>query len=330
MNSIFDTHVHLCEPESVTEFTEYMRRTGVQKVVSLSLPDLSRGSLNAGVLEAKRRLPDLVYALGSLDYRGLVSGEKRALTVPTLADQMMQMWAMGFDGLKMWIGKPSFQVKLGFGPDHPEVIAALDVARKLDMPVLIHSGEPPQFWDAAHAEVEQRLGVSHGDRYGDFWFYVTQAEAIADRHPGLRIVFAHLLFLAGDLNRLARVLDTYPDVCVDLAPGRYLYPALSQSPERARDFFSSYQDRILFGSDGFWFPSSVDYLAPADLDENCLRAMELRKFLETDETFVNPFALEKGRVPTVQGLRLPPRVLRAVCWENGNRLFGHTPRRVSE
>jgi predicted TIM-barrel fold metal-dependent hydrolase len=328
MHRIFDTHLHLCCRDRFDEFAGYLRLSGVHKAVSLSLPDLTCGNFNAEVLDGKRRYPSVLYAFGSLDYRRLKRPSAGLDWIPTLAAQVEQMWARGFDGLKLWIGKPGFQARLGFGPEHPEVFSALETARRLDFPVLIHAADPPQFWHHDDDLTRQRLGVPVGIDVHGFEYYLRQAEAIPANHPGLRIVFAHLLFLAGNLPRAAALLQQYPNVYLDLAPGLYMYPALSVQRSDAREFFDTYRERILFGSDGFWFPPQWEYLSYADLNENLERPRRLLRFLETNDEMPNPFVLERDRVPVIRGLSLPKRVLDTVLWANGESVFGATPRTI--
>lgn len=328
MLPIFDAHLHLCCRQRLDEFPVYLRRTGIDKAVCLSLPDLHCGTFNDVVLAAKAAFPSQLFALAALDYRGLTGHRQKPPQVVSLPRQVEQAWAAGFDGLKLWIGKPSFQAQLGFGPDHPEVAEALQTACMLDMPVVIHAADPPQFWLDNEGQTRKRLGIGTGLPYHDYEFYIRQALEIPARHPRLRIVFAHLLFLAADLLRAARLLDDHPYVCFDLSPGLYMYPALASRRDRSREFFAVYRQRLLFGSDGFWFPPHVRYLPQADLNENCRRARRLLHFLTSHETMPNPFAYDRDGRRSVGCLGLPDSVLRSVLCTSAVTVFGQAPRRL--
>lgn len=76
-----------------------------------------------------------------------------------------------------------------------------------------------------------------------------QILAILDRHPNMKIIFAHLFFMSAQLPRLAAILDKYPNIMVDITPGLEIYVNLSQNTQAARAFFEKYQDRIIYGTD---------------------------------------------------------------------------------
>jgi hypothetical protein len=157
---------------------------------------------------------------------------------------------------------------------------------------------------------------------------LSQAEHVAQAFPDLPVIFAHMLFLAGDLDRLGGFLDRYPQACVDLAPGMYMYGEFSAHRERSREFFRAYADRILFGTDAFWFSERHHWLPQAALHDNVERARQLIGFLSTEARFPNPFAPTQSRRPEVRSLDLPTEVLGKLFWENAWRLFGASPRRL--
>ncbi|MCK7495462.1 MAG: amidohydrolase family protein [Comamonadaceae bacterium] len=118
------------------------------------------------------------------------------------------------------------------------------------LPILWHVNDPEEFWDA---EKIPSWAKSRG------WFYgsdtinnevqYTQVLNVLERHPNLKIIFAHFFFMSAQLPRLADLLDRYPRICIDLTPGIEMYVNLSKQPEKTRAFFEKYQDRILYGTD---------------------------------------------------------------------------------
>ena len=79
------------------------------------------------------------------------------------------------------------------------------------------------------------------------------------RHPKTRFVNAHMAMLYYDMDRVAALLDKYPNADVEMSA---TVQDLGRAPLMIRKFFLKYQDRILFGSDGnpgrgleeFWVP----------------------------------------------------------------------------
>ena len=131
------------------------------------------------------------------------------------------------------------------------------------------------------------------------------------RHPKTRFVNAHMAMLYYDMDKVAALLDKYPNADVELSA---TVQDLGRAPIMIRKFFLKYQDRILFGSDGnpsrgieeFWVPHW--------------------RFLETyDEHFDHPAQLRSATgAPLhgrwrISGIGLPDDVLRKVYYANALR-----------
>ena len=69
-------------------------------------------------------------------------------------------------------------------------------------------------------------------------------------HPQLRFVGAHLGSLEYDVDRIAAFLDRFPNASVDMAArmSQVQYQSV-RDLEKVRNFFVSYQDRLLYGTD---------------------------------------------------------------------------------
>jgi predicted TIM-barrel fold metal-dependent hydrolase len=124
------------------------------------------------------------------------------------------------------------------------------------------------------------------------------------RHPKTTFVAAHVAESGENLARATRLLETWPNVCVDISARA---SELGRQPYAARAFFLRFADRILFGTD----------LLP----EESMYRLYFR-FLETaDEYFEYPsHASRQGRW-NIYGLHLPDDVLKKVYRENALRLL---------
>ena len=106
--------------------------------------------------------------------------------------------------------------------------------------------------------------------------------------------------------------------------GEFLY-YLSDNPDRGRDFFVRFQDRILYGTDINDRNALKHARAKAEL---------LRLFLETSETFYNLPELAMGREPSkgsngrveLRGLALPQETLDKVMGLNFQRFVSRVPK----
>ncbi len=95
---------------------------------------------------------------------------------------------------------------------------------------------------------------------------------------------------------------------------------LSRNVAATRDFFITYADRILFGTD------ADSDLSPTETDA---RASLVRRWLETDETYRVPtgahFVLGPAAAGVVRGLALPEETLGKILQANFVRLAGAKP-----
>lgn len=144
-----------------------------------------------------------------------------------------------------------------------------------------------------------------GPEFPSFQRLVDALEAVVDAHPLTTFVALHGGCYAENLGWVARMLDTYPNLHIDIAAR---VAELGRQPRATRGLIMRHPDRVLFGVDeiplaGRSYPTYF-------------------RFLETaDEHF--PHANEEpplmGRW-AIYGLDLPADVLRMVYAENAARL----------
>lgn len=342
---ISDSHVHIGAEERIEDLLVFVQALDLSLIGLLSLPTAGVGeegdetvNFNPEVLAAaasirRERSGCRVVAYGSLDNRALLCREGLDPETWDPTAQLREMAAAGFDGLKLWEGKPDLQAALGITLDDERLLSCYRVAGSLGMPVLVHVADPPLFWDAIDTPWSYR-----GRKVPAFEELLRQAAAIAAAAPQTTFIFPHLLFLAQDLPRLDAFLAEAQNAVLDLAPGNYFYPELGGVPvsrtacdedavtdatEASRAFFITWQDRILMGSDGFFFDRGSEILPGSTLEDNLERHLRLSRFLTTDDRFGSPYAHTPGR-PMIAGLSLPPEVAKAVLAENAHRLLGDT------
>ena len=183
---------------------------------------------------------------------------------------------------------------------------------ELELPVIMHVADPVAFFQPIDADNERWEELS---RHPDWSFYGPEFPArnellearnrVIKRHPKTTFIGAHVANNSEDLAVVAKWLDDYPNLVVEIASR---INELGRQPYTARSFFLKYQDRILFGTDGP-FPE--------------LRLRYYWRFLETyDEHF--PYS-EKSPPPQgmwrIYGIGLPDKVLKKVYLENALRVI---------
>ena len=187
------------------------------------------------------------------------------------------------------------------------------------IPVMGHLGEPKDCWLPANEMIDPGA-VSYFKENPKYYMFlhpeapsyneqIDARDTVLKRHPKLDFLGAHLASLEWSVDELAKRLDRYPNLKVDMAAR--MYPIQYQSKidrEKVRDFMIRYQERILYGTD---FEVHDD---PA-LNGDSVRA-HLHKgwldqwiYMTTDSTIA------------VKGLKLPKQVIDKIYYKNAEKYF---------
>jgi hypothetical protein len=338
--SLIDSHIHFSSHLRLGELQLYCCTIGAEKICLLSLPVRQRINFNPEVLYAKAMLGSSSYGLASFDYSSLTQSGRMhprrsdgGRTELDLSAQVDRFWNLGFDGLKLFLGKPSFQQQLGLKLTDPVVLAALLKAQKLGLPVLIHVADPLSFWSYASIPdfVPPGWDVKSGsDDMPAYEELQRQALEVLRSCPDLILIFPHLLSMGQDLSRLAEILEKHPRAYLDLAPGLYYYYELDRQRDTAREFFCRYRSRILFGTDAFWFPKWFSEFPYTTVEDNLQRCRTLLNFLSTEEEMENPFVPTRRTKARLRGLGLEREVLEPILFGNFLSLYQQVPRKIDQ
>jgi uncharacterized protein len=195
--------------------------------------------------------------------------------------------------------------------DDPELDPVWETLARHRLPVLLHTGEPQEFFEPVDFQNERWLELAlFPDRRNagsiSFDELMQERDNLFRRHPNTTFIAAHFGWHANDLGRAARMLDEFPNVYLEV--GVILYD-LGRQPRAAREFFIRYQDRILFGKDGFQ-PSEYPYF--------------WRVFETGDEYF--DYYRGYHAFWKLYGMELPHGVLRKLYHGNALELFAGLPR----
>lgn len=318
---IIDCHNHLRNAADLDRLAEVARRIPLDAATVLPIPGTRHDNGLPIALWAKRRHPDFVYAFGAWDHGAaeVLAGDPKAL-----GDQVAEQAALGVDGWKIIESKPDRRRALGEALDGAYYEAGFAALETLDVPVLWHVADPDTFWNP---ESTPAWALANNWGYGpDFPSWASLHEEVGNvlaRHPRLRVVFAHFLFLSADLDRAEAFLAAHPRAGFDLAPGiEYLYN-LSKDRERAREFFIRRADRIHFGTDAGLVAGATAPMLEA-------RIRLVLRFLATAETFRVPpeadFVLGPPEDGIVHGLDLPAPALARILGENHRERVGARPK----
>ena len=183
-----------------------------------------------------------------------------------------------------------------------------ETCARLNIPVLIHSGEPKAFFDPIdkfnerwlHAR-EKPSSFRPSDRYPSFDQVMYEQYQLFKKHPKTTFINAHFGWYANDLETLSKQLADLTNVYVEFGA---VINELGRQPNTAKRFFEDYQDRILFGKDIYKMDEYYIYF----------------QVLETDDEYIEYYRKRHG-LWRLYGLNLPDEILKKVYFKNALKIF---------
>ena len=323
MSQVIDAHNHLGRwlshdgdwlVKDVDGFLAMLDAAGVETIVNL---DGRWGDeLAANIARYDRQHPGRILTFCHVDWSVLgADGDSRS-TIEALTRQLEASVAAGARGVKVWKDL-GLQVRDSSGalvmPDDPRVVAVLQAAGELGLPVLIHIADPVAFfeplteenerWDELHVHPEWWFG---GPGLPTFAELIGSLDRLIAQCPGTTFIGAHVGCWAEGLDGVGQMLASHPHWHVDIA-GRL--GELGRRPHSFAELVAAFPDRVLFGTDCF----------PPDADDYARH----RRFLETDD---RAFAYSGDSTPpqgnwTIDGAAIEPRYLPGLYHENARRVL---------
>jgi len=183
-----------------------------------------------------------------------------------------------------------------------------EACAKLKIPVLIHSGEPSPFFDPIDKYNERWLHARQRpnsfrppDKYPSFETVMEEQYNMFKNHPNTTFINAHMGWMANDLDKLEKHLDSLPNVYTEIGA---VIGELGRQPRRARQFFIDYQDRVMFGKDTYKKSEFDVYF----------------RVLESNDEYFDYYRKRHG-LWKMYGLNLPDEVLKKLYYKNALKIF---------
>ena len=280
---VFDCHIHYGHPSLMPSLIQTCKDLRIDRFNIVCTPHQERLSLVPDALHLKAHYPEKVFVFGGLNVAAYFMAQQQVGEI--FAEFIDLLLASGCDGIKMIEGKPEMRKMLPVPPFDSDAFAPYwEKLSRIQLPVLMHINDPEEFWDAQKAPDWAR---ARGWFYGDGSYINNEIQYkeifnVLDRHPGLKVIFAHFLFMSAQQSRLVDLLDRYPNIYIDLTPGIEMYHNFTANIQRTRDFFIKYQDRILFGTDIGAKALLLKADDGIDFNESHERVFLIRNFLENE------------------------------------------------
>ena len=310
MKPIYDLHVHMTELD-FDRGRQMLDTLWGMKTERVALQSLTYRSIvyNLWLLYWKKHYKNMEMAVF-----GMVHNEDFYESIP-FEIQAKALIDMGCDGIKMMYA-PNTRKRLGYGIDDERYDKMFTYLEDNDIPAVIHVNDPEEFWiprELTESEKERGWGFFTGGFLSKQEIY-DETFRMLDKHPRLRVTFAHFFFLSNFRDEAERVMETYPNVCFDLTPGWEMFLGFSRDIEGWRGFFEKYAHRIFFGTDS----------------NNTKRfCAELNLMVRMATAERGEFILPAYRVEKVHGLGLDEKTLDKIYRENYARFVGK-PKPVNE
>lgn len=309
-----DFHAHVSQllgtPEGLASLQASLDSLNVRMAISADNMSGDRLKRTADVVRASP-MKERVRILAGVNFQNVGPGWAERAIAQLHAD--LAAGAVGIGEISKSLGlsirKPDgSRLKI----DDPELDPFWDECAKLKIPVFIHTADPAEFFKPIDYSNERWLELAlfgdrryPQDRYPSFEELMTERDNMLRKHKNTIFVVAHMSWYASDLGKLGKLFDEFPNVYTEV--GAVLYD-IGRQPRAAHDFFTKYQDRILFGKDSFQ-PEEYPYY--------------WRVFETADDYFDyyrNYHAFWK-----LYGIDLPDSVLKKVYFGNAVRITAGIP-----
>jgi predicted TIM-barrel fold metal-dependent hydrolase len=264
-------------------------------------------NLEKSISNVNQNFPERFGVFLNIDFNMIDHEDFHTKTVEIIKDAVSK----GAIGLKVYKGlglsvKDSKGIRVKV--DDPRLSPIWNICGELNIPVLIHSGEPSPFFDPIDKYNERWLHARQkpssfrpSDKYPSFKTVMGEQYNMFKNHPNTTFINAHMGWMANDLDKLGRHLDSLPNVYTEIGA---VIGELGRQPRRARKFFIDYQDRVMFGKDTYNKSEFDVYF----------------RVLETSDEYFDYYRKRHG-LWKMYGLNLPDEVLKKLYYKNALKLF---------
>jgi Amidohydrolase len=318
-----DAHIHI---RSLTDAISEQSTTDLFQLINVNVE-----SSDSSLLDQKKFTdyqvtahPNQIFFLDAFSMRDWDSPDWAAKTIAL----MNEAFTKGALGIKVWknigmVEKDSAGKFIMI--DDPRFDPVIQFIIDQHKTLLAHIGEPRNCWlpldqmtvnnDREYFKTNPIYHMYLHPDYPSYQQLIDSRDRLLARHPDLRFVGAHLGSLEYNVDSLAKRLDRFPNMAVDVAERVCHLEYQSQTNrEKIRNFLIRYQDRIIYGSDLGMRANNDPLQAKARLHK---RWLEEWNYFTTDKMMGSEEV--NGEF---QGLKLPREVVDKIYYSNAIKWYG--------
>ncbi|MGI8636885.1 MAG: amidohydrolase family protein [Segetibacter sp.] len=181
----------------------------------------------------------------------------------TALDYLKESFEKGAIAVKVW-KNVGMELKDKNGKfvmiDNPKFDPIIDYLTKRHIPLIGHLGEPKNSWlplEKMTIKSNQNYFSKHPEyhmylhpEYPSYEDQIRARDHMLEKHPDLKFIGAHLGSLEWSIDELAKRLDKFPNMAVDMAArlSGLQYQAVDNW-KGVRNFFIQYEDRLIYATD---------------------------------------------------------------------------------
>ena len=209
--------------------------------------------------------------------------------------------------------------------DNPKFDPIFKMLSDKKIPLMGHLGEPRNCWlpleemttndDRNYFKNNPQYHMYLHKEFPSYEDQVNARDRMLEKNPDLVFIGAHLGSLEWSVDEIAKRLDKFPNMYVDMAARMgHLHIQTYKDREKVRNFFIKYQDRLLYGTD------RMDLGKEDDIKDS------QQSFYDTWQDdwryFVTDLMLKDQMIDQeFQGLKLPKEVVDKIYIKNAKRIL---------
>ncbi len=208
--------------------------------------------------------------------------------------------------------------------DDPALDPVIDYIKSRGLPITGHLGEPRNCWlpleqmtvssDSSYFARNPHYHMFLHPEYPSYEDQIKARDKMLAKHPDLTFIGCHLASLEWNVDSLAKRLDRFPNMAVDMSARIcHLQYQSAQDRRRVRDFCIRYQDRLLYGT---------DVGDSGNADPGRFRKSMHATWLDDWKYFTSDDEMTSDKFRgAFRGLKLPKEVVDKIYKENAVKLY---------